>query len=237
MNDYYETLIKNIKKLKAQRLSGLVGRLFIRGQGGKLTLRVAESAVFLKRFVKKPRQVGSVIPSSPFLTRAMMSKIDWDDARYVAELGAGTGVFTRAIINNLKPDGKVLVFEIDPALKTMVENEHPGLTVYGDATELLQIIDDQGIKQLDYIVSSLPFAVLPPRVTASVLDAVYKCLKPGGKLIAYQYSKHMKNYFQKRFENVTTSFVLCNVPPAFVYECTKAAEEPKKVYKKRCAAS
>ena len=218
MNAYYGRLIK---KLKDRRLSGLHWHLAVRSHGEKLISRVTEGAIFLKRFVRKPLQVGSVVPSSAFLTKAMMSKIAWDDACNVAELGAGTGVFTRAIVRNLKPDGKVFVFEIDQTLKTMIENKHPNLKVYGDATELRRVIDDHGVGNLDYVVSSLPFAVLPPRVTASILDAVYKCLKPGGKLIAYQYSMHMKNYFEKRFESVRTSFVLYNVPPAFVYECTK----------------
>jgi len=221
VNAYYGRLINNIKKLKNRRLTGLYGRLALRSRSEKLFLRMAEGAVFLKRFVRQPRQVGSVVPSSPFLTRAIMNKIKWDDACCVAELGAGTGVFTRAIIRSLKPDGMVFVFEIDPTLKAMIENEHPNLKIYGDATELHRIIDRHGVGKLDYVVSSLPFAVLPPRVTASILDAVDKCLKPGGKFIAYQYSTHMKSYFEKRFESVRTSFVLCNVPPAFVYECTK----------------
>jgi len=218
---------KLIKKLTERRLH-------IRNQGEKLLLRIAESAAFLKRFVKQPRQVGSIIPSSPFLTRAVMSKIKWDDARYVAELGAGTGVFTRAIVRNLQPSGKLLVFEIDPAFKAMIENEHPDLTIYGDATELHRIIDDLGIDQLDYVVSSLPFTVMPPRVMVSILNAVGKCLKPGGKFIAYQYSRQKKHYFDKRFENVSTSFVWCNVPPAFVFECTKAEKGQKKERKKGC---
>jgi phospholipid N-methyltransferase len=183
---------------------------------------VAESAVFLKRFVKRPRQVGSVMPSSVYLTRAVMDKVDWSEARYMAELGAGTGVFTRAIVRNLREGGKAFVFEIDPELKSMLEKEHPDLTVYGDARELHKILAAQEVEQLDYVVSSLPFAVLPPRMTVSILEAVSKSLKPGGKLIAYQYSKQMKPYFEKRFESVEISFVLCNVPPAFVYECTKA---------------
>ena len=221
MNAYYGRLIKNIKKLKDRRLSGRYWRMAFRSRSEKLFSMVTEGAVFLKRFVKKPRQVGSVIPSSSFLTKAMMSKIKWDDACYVAELGAGTGVFTRAIVRSLKPGGKVFVFEIDQTLRAMIENEYPRLKVYGDATELHRVVGDHGVDKLDYVVSSLPFAVLPPRATASILDAVDKCLKPGGKFIAYQYSMHMKSYFEKRFKSVRMSFVLYNVPPAFVYECTK----------------
>ena len=187
-----------------------------------LTLRLSEGVVFLRRFVGAPRQVGSVTPSSPYLTRAMLDKIDWNRANAVAELGAGTGVFTRAIVRKMKDPKKLLVFEIDQELKSMIEAEIEGLSVNGDACELPGIMEKMGISQLDYVVSSLPFAVIPPRMTASILDAVDFCLKPGGKLIAYQYSKHMKPYFEKRFDDVRISFVLRNVPPAFVYECTKA---------------
>ena len=201
-------------------MAGYYGKL--RHKGKILTSRMAESVVFLRRFMMAPRQVGSVIPSSPFLTKAMMSKIAWEDARCVAELGAGTGVFTRAIVRKLRKDGQVLVFEIDPAMKSMIETEHRGLDVYGDACGLPQIMRDRHIRELDYVVSSLPFAVLPPRMTATIIDVVGECLRPGGKFIAYQYSKHMKPYFERRFESVKISFVLCNFPPAFVYECTKS---------------
>ena len=187
--------------------------------------RVNEGVTFLRRFVGAPRQVGSVMPSSPYLTRAMMDKIEWNDVRDVAELGAGTGVFTRTIVKKLRPDAHLLVFEIDPTLKAMIESEHPGITVYGDARELPKIIADRCIQKLDCVVSSLPFAVLPPRMTAAILDAIDKTLKPGGKLIAYQYSKHMRPYFEKRFASVKISFVLRNVPPAFVYECIKTWKE------------
>ncbi|MDR1978645.1 MAG: methyltransferase type 11 [Synergistaceae bacterium] len=196
----------------------------LRKQGKILTSRVNEGVIFLRRFVGAPRQVGSVMPSSPYLTRAMMDKIEWNDVRCMAELGAGTGVFTRAIVSKLGRGENLLVFEIDPALKALIEAEHLGVAVYGDAQELPQIMRDRNIRQLDCVVSSLPFAVLPPRVTAAILDVLDKTLKPGGKLIAYQYSTHMKPYFEKRFANVKISFVLRNVPPAFVYECTKARE-------------
>ena len=201
--------------------------------GKKLISRVKENAAFLKRFVSRPRQVGSVIPSSPFLTKAMMSKINWDEASCIAELGAGTGVFTRAIVSKMRPDAKLFPFEIDPALKTIIENEHPSLTVYGNAMELSSVIAENGVSQLDYVVSSLPFSVLPLRVTVSIFDAIDKCLKPGGKFIAYQYSRFTRYYLQKRFEKVATSFVLCNVPPAFVFECTKSTKAGKEWKKER----
>lgn len=188
-------------------------------QGRLLRSRITEGMVFLRRFVGAPRQVGSVVPSSPYLTRAVLDKIDWSEVRNVAELGAGTGVFTRSIVRRARPDAQLLVFEIDPDLQRMIGSGHPGLRLYGDAQELPAILEDLKIDKLDCIVSSLPFTVLPPTMTERILDAVQDTLAPSGKFVAYQYSRIMKAHFESRFSELRTSFVPINVPPAFVYEC------------------
>lgn len=188
-------------------------------QGRLLKSRITEGMVFLRRFVGAPRQVGSIIPSSPYLTRAVLDKIDWEQVRNIAELGAGTGVFTRSIVRRARPDAKLLVFEIDPDLQRMIGGGHPGLKLYGDAQKLPEIMKDLGIDKLDAIISSLPFTVLPPAMTARILDAVQDTLAPGSTFVAYQYSKIMKAHFESRFAEIRTSFVPINVPPAFVYEC------------------
>lgn len=188
-------------------------------QGRLLKTRLTESLVFLRRFVGAPRQVGSIVPSSPYLTRAVLDRIDWSQVQHIAEFGAGTGVFTRSIVRRARPDAQLLVFEIDPDLQRMIAGEHPGLKLYGDAQELPSILEDLGIGKLDCIISSLPFTVLPPAMTARILDIVQDTLVPGGKFVAYQYSKIMKPQFESRFSEIRTSFVPINVPPAFVYEC------------------
>ncbi|GHS98126.1 SAM-dependent methyltransferase [Synergistales bacterium] len=194
----------------------------MRTKSKKLASRIAESMVFLGRFIGSPRQIGSVTPSSPYLTRAIMNKIDWGTARYIAELGAGTGVFTRNILRRLREDGELLAFEIDPKLREIIEAENEGLTVYGDARIMPKIMKERCVPAFDYVVSSLPYAVLPPQTTSDILDGILQCLKPGGKFIAYQYSTHMKSRFGEHFTNVEISFVLRNIPPAFVYECVKS---------------
>lgn len=179
-------------------------------------------AVFLKRFIGAPRQVGSVVPSSRFLTRAMLDQVDWGRARAIAELGAGTGVFTREIVRLAHPDAKILVFEVDPALQKMIRREHPnhpGLSLHGDAQDLASIMRRKGVEGLDFVISSLPFTVLPHKVAENILDAIQNALKPGGRFVAYQYSSLMKARLSSRFPDIKARFVLLNVPPAFVYNC------------------
>ena len=190
----------------------------------ELTLQLKESMTFLKRFAKSPRRIGSVAPSSKFLTKAMLDRVDWENARFIAELGAGTGVFTREIVRRARPDAKILVFEIDPALQKMIREEHPehkGLSLHSDAQELVKYMTDNGIDELDFVISSLPFTVLPPKMTVRILNAVLKALKPDGHFVAYQYSSIMKHVLRKKFSHMKTRFVMFNIPPAFVYDCWK----------------
>lgn len=66
-------------------------------------------AVFLYKFFAKPQRIGSVTPSSSFLTRKMLADLPWDGINTIVELGAGTGVFTKYIAENKKKSCQVLV--------------------------------------------------------------------------------------------------------------------------------
>ena len=170
-------------------------------------MRFRESFTFIKRFANSPRRIGSVAPSSKFLTKAMLERVDWANAE---------------IVKLAKPDAKIMVFEIDPALQKLIREEHPehkGLTLHSDAQELYSYMKENGIEKLDFVISSLPFTVLPPKMTVRILDGVMKALKPGGHFVAYQYSSIMKHVLKKKFSHIKTRFVAFNIPPAFVYDC------------------
>ena len=147
----------------------------------------------------------------------MLDRVDWENARFIAELGAGTGVFTREIVKRARPDAKILVFEIDPALQKMIRDENLREVVEG----VKAYMNDNGITELDFVISSLPFTVLPPKMTVRILNAVLKALKPDGHFVAYQYSSIMKHVLRKKFSHMKTRFVMFNIPPAFVYDCWK----------------
>src|SRR3954447_9600483 len=65
---------------------------------------------FLRSHLAQPNQIGAVTPSSRFLARAMLKAAPVDNALVVAELGAGTGVFTDHMLARLRPDALVDVF-------------------------------------------------------------------------------------------------------------------------------
>ena len=53
---------------------------------------------FFQAFLRKPKEVGSIIPSSRFLMRRVVRQARVDRARLVVELGPGTGGSTRALL-------------------------------------------------------------------------------------------------------------------------------------------
>lgn len=180
---------------------------------------IKEKILFMKKFVNNPRRIGSIAPSSSFLTESILANVEWSSVGSVAELGAGTGVFTKNIIQRMGNNSNIFIFEIEPELRSRLETQTK-LKIYSDAVKLPQILESRGILHVDLIISSLPYAVLPKEETDSILKSIIKSLGPEGVFLAFQYSLHMREPFEKIFSSVRTRFVPLNIPPAFVYECT-----------------
>ena len=74
---------------------------------------MTEKKTFLKQFLKEKKMVGSIRPSSRFLTEKMLENVDFNSAKVIVELGPGTGVFTKKIIEKMAEDAVLLVFELN----------------------------------------------------------------------------------------------------------------------------
>ncbi|MBN6188068.1 methyltransferase domain-containing protein [Aneurinibacillus sp. BA2021] len=179
--------------------------------------------LFLYKFLTSPRSVGSITPSSQFLARAMVKPVDFAKAQAIAELGAGTGVFTRYLNKYKTNECKIAVFERDDNMRRQLEATYPELHLYHNAADISQVAQDLNVDGFDYILSGLPFANFPQELRDTIMDGVEKALKPGGLFIAFQYSHQMKKQLSERFEQIDIHFVPLNIPPAFVYCCKKQA--------------
>jgi phospholipid N-methyltransferase len=81
------------------------------------------SALFLKRFLQRPLQVASIIPSSRALVRKVSEKMDFSKPRVIAEFGPGEGCHTREIARQLTPESRLLLFELDPEFAQHLANQ------------------------------------------------------------------------------------------------------------------
>lgn len=177
---------------------------------------------FLKQWVRNPREIGSVTPSSRFLTREVVSQIDFSRARHIAELGPGTGVFTQAILDHLAPDGQLLAVDTNAGFVEHLRREiaDPRLVVVEASAERLDaLVEEAGWPGVDAVVSGIPYSLLPKQVARAILQASRNALGDDGVFVGYQYSRMLRPQLLDVFGNVRYRSVLLNLPPAFVYTC------------------
>ena len=185
--------------------------------------RFAEQLRFLAGFLRHPRAVGSVVPSSRYLARAVTQHVP-ADARCVAELGPGTGPITRELLRRVGAGATVLALEIDPEFCALLRRALPDSrlhVVQAPAQELPQ----QAARlecSVQAVVSGLPFANFEPALRREIVQAVHDALPPGGIFAGYGYAPvALPASLRETFGNCQMGFVLRNVPPAFVASAVK----------------
>jgi phospholipid N-methyltransferase len=182
---------------------------------------------FFNQWVRNPRELGSVTPSSRFLAREVVDRIDFSRVRRIAELGPGTGVFTRAILDRLGPDGRVLAVDTNAAFVEHLRREIRDArlkVVEASAERVDALVAEAGWPGVDALVSGIPYSLLPRPVTRRILEASHRALGEGGIFVGYQYSRMLRPHLLDVFGNVHYRSVLLNLPPAFVYTCRVRAQ-------------
>ncbi len=189
---------------------------------------IQERARFFRSFLAHPRQVGAILPTSRRAVRDMLDMADFAQARCVAELGAGTGVYTEEILKRLHPAARFLAFEIDPDLVATLSERFKDsrLSVINDSAENIESYLD-GAK-VDVFVSGLPFTSLPQPVKQNIFRQITRVLAPGGVMVAIQYSLMVQRDLERIFTSVRRRFSPLNVPPAFLFACSAPREEASK---------
>ena len=96
----------------------------------KLGRLVQETAGFSYEFIRHPKKMGSVIPSSRMLARAMRRTAQDYGApnSIVIEAGAGTGAITRELVAHF-PAERLLINELNPRLARRLRDRFPHNTV------------------------------------------------------------------------------------------------------------
>lgn len=162
---------------------------------------------------------GALAFSSKALVNKMLTYTDIEHAKLVVELGGGDGSISQGIIDRLSPEGELLIFEINESFCDSMRRQfpQPNIRVICDSAE--HIDRYLGGRKADYIVSSLPFIILPKEVTDRILSASRDSLSPKGKMVIMTYSFHLKKLFKRFFSHLEVKFTFRNLPPAFVMIC------------------
>ena len=177
---------------------------------------------FFTEFLRQAKSVGAIMPSSKYLVKKMIAPIDFTLLKCIVEFGPGTGIITHELLNRMPVDSKLFVFEINKEFceKLQGEIKDPRLIIVSDTAENLEdYLAQHNIEQVDCIVSSLPFAMIPNGIVKNILTISKKVLKPNGVFIQYQYSLNVYRRLKSIFNNVDLDFTPRNLPPAFIFIC------------------
>lgn len=174
-----------------------------------------------KKFVTQGTSIATPAPSGRYLVKEMLKGIDFDTAKVVVELGAGTGPITDILLKKVKPHTRLIIVEIEADFCERLRRRFPNAEiVQGDAAHLDQLLADRGIEKVDHLISGLPMPSIPHPVRKAIFASCAKSMGPDGvfrqlTVMPYVYWNLYRNYFS----DVKFKLVPVNLPPAGVYFC------------------
>jgi phospholipid N-methyltransferase len=182
---------------------------------------------FFGTFLKNPGSVGAVLPSSRYLARALVGRLDLQPGQLIVEYGPGTGPVTAVVRESLPANAHYLGIELEPRFHQLLVHRYPTMQFHlGSAADVEQILVDRKLPRPTRIVSGLPFASLPAMVQDSVIDGIVRSLRgTHGDFRTFQYvhaygmraARRFRSLMAERFDGFErVGPIVRNVPPAFV---------------------
>ncbi|MCP4707435.1 MAG: methyltransferase domain-containing protein [Planctomycetes bacterium] len=186
---------------------------------------------FFQEFIKNRKTIGAVAPSSAALARRIVNDTIKPADSFVVEYGPGTGSFTRQILKTIRPGVTFFAVENNPQMASLFQKKFPEVTLYHDSVENIPaILRNHDVAHVDCIISGLPWAAFDPELQDRLLGATLEVLRTGGVFATFTYiqspllpaGRQFKKKLDALFSRIETSpTVWNNLPPAFVYHCTK----------------
>src|SRR5882757_5745911 len=199
---------------------------FSGGRDRVMTAICAYSDVFqfLRSWVADPRRVAAVAPSGETLSRLITQEIRPTDGP-VLELGAGTGVFTRALLGRGVRESDLTLVEYGSDFMRVLQHRFPQARVlWMDASQLASYDLFPGAI-LGAVVSGLPLLSLSPRKVMSILAGAFGYLRPTGSFYQFTYGPRcpVPRPILDRLglKGTRIGGTVRNLPPAAVYRITR----------------
>lgn len=185
---------------------------------GRSQRDVANVSLFFRRWLANPLQMGSVIPSSQALCSRIAALVERAEDEVVLELGAGTGVISRALLAAGVPADKLVVVEIVPDMANHLRSVLPGVNVIcGDAFELARDIPERLHGKVGTAICGIPLVLLPLEQQRRFVEAV-EAVAPGRGFLLYTYCITSPLPYRKlELTAKREAWTPANFPPASVW--------------------
>jgi phospholipid N-methyltransferase len=160
-----------------------------RAQGSAARIGVT----FAREALRNLRATGAIAPSSRRLATRLAAPVgSAEHPVTVLEVGAGTGVVTRALAARLGPADRLDAVELNPRFAEMLKTALVDDPVLSAVAERVRVIPESITampmdRQYDVIISGLPFMNFDPAEVRGILDGYMEALVPDGQLTIYGY--------------------------------------------------
>jgi phospholipid N-methyltransferase len=184
--------------------------------------RSEQLLLFGRNFLKHPKMLGSLIPSSRFLVNHVLAEVDWDRARVFLEYGPGVGTFTTEILRRMRPDAVLIALETNSDfvrfLRGKVRDDRL-YVIHGSAADADAALARLELSRADYVISGIPYTTMPPELRDLILRKTHSVLDRNGAFLVYQFTRTVLPYLRQVFESVHQDFEPLNVMPARLFYC------------------
>jgi phosphatidylethanolamine/phosphatidyl-N-methylethanolamine N-methyltransferase len=181
---------------------------------------------FYRAWANRPKMIGAIAPTSIALARKMASVIRPDGRLPILELGPGSGIITRSILERgIAPENLISV-EFSKSFIPGLKNRYPGVRfVHGDAFNISQITRKFGIKKFDVIISALPLLNFSLLQRFRFIRLMLSFLEPGQPIVQFSYGPNAPVPSRSRhFDVAHLDTILWNLPPARLWTYRHRAE-------------
>lgn len=183
-------------------------------------IRRAENWLFFRRWLKNPRQLGTLAPISIKLSKlaAKAAVQQYQPGVPVIEIGAGTGRLTRALLQGGVRPQDLTVVELDGQMCDFLRQTIPHIHVIeGDASLLPELLPTDMVGNVGVVVSAIPLMYLTESIRKSIVNAAFRVLRPGAHIIHVTYNPQSPLRFWEEIKESRVAAAWVNLPPGFVW--------------------
>ncbi|MDO5705990.1 MAG: methyltransferase type 12 [Paracoccus sp. (in: a-proteobacteria)] len=178
---------------------------------------MSDLGLFLTQFIRRPSEIRAVVPTGRAAAREM-ARVVRPDMPAVAEIGAGTGTITRAILHSGLPPAALELYELNAAFCDRLRQLFPGTRVHNlPAQEMVNV----GRRDLDAVISGVPVLALPDDLQTAIVGTALQMMRPGAPFVQITYGPNppLSDNVRRRFglSHKRSGRIWANLPPAEVY--------------------
>ncbi|MEK9154998.1 MAG: hypothetical protein AAB596_02960 [Patescibacteria group bacterium] len=163
-------------------------------------------------------KVGALTPSSRYVVKKIIKEIK-PDYKYIVEYGPGDGVVTKAILNILPSDGRLIAIELNESFVGQLKKikDDRLIIIYGNVVEVSKKLKKLNLPQIDAVISGIPCSILTSKEREELVKNTYNSLVKSGIFLIYQSIPivflELNKFFRK---NITWRFEPRNFTPYFI---------------------